>query len=116
MAWPTQEPTCRGCACLGSLDATTWDPAPACPFRIGSGTRCGTDETFRSVTVSLTLGNTDDLHYAGMTRLQQKVEAADFIICVGVAARTALMRLTPHRYWHKYDACAPGVDTLRFQP
>jgi glycosyltransferase involved in cell wall biosynthesis len=64
----------------------------------------------------LTLGNTDDLHYAGMTRLQQKVEAADFIICVGVAARTALMRLTPHRYWHKYDACAPGVDTLRFQP
>lgn len=71
---------------------------------------------FRPVTVSLTLGNADDLHYAGMTRLRQKVEAADFIICVGVAARTALMRLTPHRYWHKYDACAPGVDTLRFQP
>lgn len=71
---------------------------------------------FRPVTVSLTLGNADDLHYAGLIRLQQKVEAADFIICVGAAARTALMRLTPHRYWHKYDTCAPGVDTLRFQP
>lgn len=71
---------------------------------------------FRPVTVSLTLGNADDLHYAGMVRLQQKVEAADFIICVGIAARTALMRLTPHRHWHKYDVCAPGVDTMRFQP
>jgi glycosyltransferase involved in cell wall biosynthesis len=71
---------------------------------------------FRPVTVSLTLGNADDLHYAGIIRLQQKVEAADFIICVGIAARTALMRFTPHRYWHKYDAYAPGVDTLRFQP
>lgn len=71
---------------------------------------------FRKISVSLTLCNVDDLHHAGITRIRQKVEAADFIICFGISARTALMRLTPHHQWHKYEVCAQGVDTLRFQP
>jgi colanic acid/amylovoran biosynthesis glycosyltransferase len=71
---------------------------------------------FRGVTLSLTLGNTDELHHAGKINLVQNVEAADFIICSGVGARTALMRLTPHHQWHKFEICTPGVDVLRFQP
>lgn len=71
---------------------------------------------FRPVTVSLTLSNSDELHHAGPTRLKQKVEAADFIICVGTATKNLLMRLTHPQHWHKYDVCALGVDTQRYQP
>lgn len=71
---------------------------------------------FRGTTLSLTLGNPDDLHHAGPARLKQKVEAADFIICVGTATKNALMRLTHSHHWHKYDVCELGVDTLHYQP
>lgn len=70
----------------------------------------------RPVTVSLTLGNTDDLHHAGPVRLKQEVEAADFIICVGTGSKSALMHLTPSHLWHKYEVSTPGIDTLRYKP
>lgn len=67
-------------------------------------------------TVSLTLGNSDDLHHAGPARLKEEVEAANFIICVGTGSKSALMHLTPSHLWHKYEVSSPGIDTLRFKP
>ncbi len=65
---------------------------------------------------SFTVHGPDEFYDAPGYRLTEKLEAADFVICISHYARSQIMKLSPVTHWHKYDICRLGVDPERFAP
>ena len=67
-------------------------------------------------TLSLTVHGPDEFDNVGSQWLSEKIEVADFIFCIGLYARSQLMRLSEPRQWTKLEVSPLGVDPERFYP
>ena len=65
---------------------------------------------------SMTVHGPDEFYDAKGQYLSQKIEAADFIICISNYARSQLMMLSPYIYWNKFIVSRLGVDPQLFSP
>jgi glycosyltransferase involved in cell wall biosynthesis len=65
---------------------------------------------------SMTIHGPDEFYDAKGQYLEQKVVAADFIICISNYARSQLMMLSPYIYWNKFIVSRLGVDPQIFSP
>lgn len=66
--------------------------------------------------LSLTVHGPDEFYDTSLQWLRQKIEAADFIVCISKFARSQLMLLSAPKHWDKFEVCPLGVDTERYQP
>ena len=65
---------------------------------------------------SFTVHGPDEFYDVKGYHLRQKIEAADFVTCIGQFARSQLMKLSDPVHWDKFDIVPLGVDTERFAP
>lgn len=65
---------------------------------------------------SLTVHGPDEFYDAPGYCLPQKIQEADFIICISQYARSQLMKLSEIDQWSKFEVCRLGVDPERFKP
>ena len=65
---------------------------------------------------SMTVHGPDEFYDAKGQYLEQKIAAADFIICISNYARSQLMMLSPYIYWNKFIVTRLGVDPELFSP
>ena len=68
------------------------------------------------VTLSLTVHGPDEFDNVEAHWLRRKIEAADFVVCIGHFARSQLMRLASPAHWGKIDIVRLGVDPQRYLP
>ena len=68
------------------------------------------------VTFSFTVHGPDEFYDAPGYALAEKVEGADFVVCIGRYARSQLMKLSAPVHWKKLEVCPLGVDTALFTP
>lgn len=68
------------------------------------------------ITFSFTVHGPDEFYDTSYYCLVEKIEAADFIICISYYARSQLMKLSPVSAWSKFKICRLGVDSNRFTP
>lgn len=68
------------------------------------------------VTYSITVHGPDEFYDVPGYRLREKVESAVFVVCIGLFARSQLMRLTAFQQWNKFVICPLGVDPDVFVP
>jgi len=66
--------------------------------------------------LSITVHGPDEFYDAYRQYLPQKIEAADFVVCISHFARSQLMKLSPHAHWSKFVVSRLGVDPQVFQP
>jgi colanic acid/amylovoran biosynthesis glycosyltransferase len=69
-----------------------------------------------SVSLSLTVHGPDEFDDVSGQWLSQKIEAANFVFCIGRYARSQVMRLSNPAQWNKLDVAPLGVDIGRFRP
>ena len=65
---------------------------------------------------SMTVHGPDEFYDAKGQYLEQKIAAADFVICISNYARSQLMMLSPYIYWNKFIISRLGVDPQLFSP
>lgn len=65
---------------------------------------------------SITVHGPDEFYDAPGQYLTQKVEAADFIVCISHFAKSQLMKLSPYEHWAKLHVSRLGVDPAVFAP
>jgi glycosyltransferase involved in cell wall biosynthesis len=65
---------------------------------------------------SITVHGPDEFYDAPGHYLAQKIEAADFVICISSFARSQLMKLSPYEHWKKLLVSPLGVDPELFLP
>lgn len=70
----------------------------------------------RPITLSLTVHGPDEFYDVPGQRLTEKIEAADFLVCISHFARSQLMKLSPASAWDKFDICPLGVDVAQYNP
>jgi len=68
------------------------------------------------VGLSMTVHGPDEFYDAPGQWLRSKLEAADFVVCIGRFARSQVMKLSPASHWHKFEICPLGVDPSRYAP
>ncbi|MCX7109213.1 MAG: glycosyltransferase family 4 protein [Proteobacteria bacterium] len=73
-------------------------------------------KTIFNIGFSFTVHGPDEFYDAPGYRLTEKLEAADFVICISHYARSQIMKLSPVAHWGKYEICRLGVDPGRFAP
>jgi len=73
-------------------------------------------KTIFSVGYSFTVHGPDEFYDAPGYRLAEKLQGADFVICISHYARSQVMKLSPVECWGKYDVSRLGVDPARFAP
>jgi len=66
--------------------------------------------------LSLTVHGPDEFYDAPGQHLTEKLEAADFVVCISRFARSQVMKLTSAGHWHKFEVCPLGVDPHRYTP
>jgi colanic acid/amylovoran biosynthesis glycosyltransferase len=66
--------------------------------------------------LSITVHGPDEFYDVPGQYLPQKVEHADFIVCISDFARSQLMKLSPYEHWCKLEVCRLGVDPTVFSP
>ena len=66
--------------------------------------------------LSLTVHGPDEFYDAPGQNLAEKLQAADFVVCISRFARSQVMKLTPASHWHKFEVCPLGVDPARYSP
>ncbi len=66
--------------------------------------------------LSITVHGPDEFYDIAGQQLEEKIEAADFMVCIGRFTRSQLMKLTPNRLWGKFSVCPLGVDSRRYMP
>jgi colanic acid/amylovoran biosynthesis glycosyltransferase len=71
---------------------------------------------FFPCTMSLTVHGPDEFYNAKEHFLREKIDAVDFMVCIGRFARSQVMKLSPGSRWHKFDICPLGVDPELFVP
>ena len=65
---------------------------------------------------SLTVHGPDEFHNVEKFYLRQKVEHANFILCISNFCRSQLMRIAPPEHWDKMHVVRLGVDPHVFFP
>jgi colanic acid/amylovoran biosynthesis glycosyltransferase len=65
---------------------------------------------------SITVHGPDEFYDALGQHLTEKVEAADFIVCISNFARSQLMRLSEYQHWRKLVVSRLGIDPSVFAP
>lgn len=65
---------------------------------------------------SFTVHGPDEFYDAPGYRLPEKLQGADFVVCISHYARSQVMKLSPVECWPKYDVSRLGVDPNRFSP
>jgi len=73
-------------------------------------------KTIFSIGYSFTVHGPDEFYDAPGYRLAEKLQGADFVICISHYARSQIMKLSPVECWGKYEVCRLGVDPSRFAP
>jgi glycosyltransferase involved in cell wall biosynthesis len=68
------------------------------------------------MTLSLTVHGPDEFYDVPGQKLIDKIEAADFLVCISRFARSQLMKLSPASAWGKFELCPLGVDVARYNP
>jgi colanic acid/amylovoran biosynthesis glycosyltransferase len=66
--------------------------------------------------LSITVHGADEFYDAWRQHLAQKVEHADFIVCISNFARSQLMFVSESRHWHNLVVCRLGIDVTLFNP
>ena len=67
-------------------------------------------------TYSLTIHGPEEFYDVSKFYVSEKIEAAEFLCCIGSFARSQLMKLSPSSQWHKFHVVPLGVDPERFAP
>lgn len=65
---------------------------------------------------SFTVHGPDEFYDAPGYNLAEKLEDADFVICISHYAKSQIMKLSPVSHWGKYEISRLGVDPKRFAP
>jgi glycosyltransferase involved in cell wall biosynthesis len=73
-------------------------------------------KTIFGVGYSFTVHGPDEFYDAPGYRLADKLQGADFVICISHYAKSQIMKLSPVECWDKYEVCRLGVDPTRFAP
>ena len=73
-------------------------------------------QTMFGVGYSFTLHGPDEFYDAPGYRLAEKLQGADFVVCISHYARSQAMKLSAVDCWGKYEVCRLGVDPERFAP
>jgi len=68
------------------------------------------------VTLSMTVHGPDEFYDAPGYRLEEKIEACDFVACIGTYARSQVMKLSSPSQWSKFEVSPLGVDPDLFVP
>ncbi|MET0553686.1 MAG: glycosyltransferase family 4 protein [Vicinamibacteria bacterium] len=68
------------------------------------------------ITFSFTVHGPDEFYDVSLHRLEDKIRAADFVVCIGRYARSQVMKLSEHAQWSKVEVAPLGVDLGRFAP
>jgi glycosyltransferase involved in cell wall biosynthesis len=68
------------------------------------------------MTLSLTIHGPDEFYDVAGEKLLDKIEAADFLVCISRFARSQLMKLSPASAWSKFEVCPLGVDVAHYNP
>jgi glycosyltransferase involved in cell wall biosynthesis len=68
------------------------------------------------ITYSMTIHGPDEFYEVGNCYLSAKIDAAQFVCCIGSFARSQLMTLAPPCQWDKFKVVPLGVDPLKFVP
>jgi colanic acid/amylovoran biosynthesis glycosyltransferase len=68
------------------------------------------------ITYSITVHGPDEFYDVAAYRLREKVESASFVLCIGMFARSQLMKITDFAEWCKLEICPLGVDPEVFTP
>jgi glycosyltransferase involved in cell wall biosynthesis len=63
---------------------------------------------------SFTVHGPDEFYDAPGYRLTEKIEHADFVLCISHYARSQMMKLSPVEHWGKFEISRLGVDPERF--
>ena len=64
--------------------------------------------------LSMTIHGPDEFYESRRLLLREKVQAADFIVCISHFARSQMMLASDPLHWHKFDVCRLGVDVAAF--
>lgn len=67
------------------------------------------------ISLSITVHGPDEFYDAKGQWLLQKIESADFMICISKFARSQLMFLSPQSNWEKFEVCPLGVEFENIQ-
>jgi colanic acid/amylovoran biosynthesis glycosyltransferase len=65
---------------------------------------------------SFTVHGPDEFYDAPGYRLAEKIAGASFICCIGMYARSQLMKLSPPEHWSKFEVAPLGVFLEDFRP
>jgi glycosyltransferase involved in cell wall biosynthesis len=68
------------------------------------------------MTYSMTVHGPDEFYDAPGYRLAEKIRGAAFVCCIGLYARSQIMKLIPAEDWGKLEVSPLGVDMKVFQP
>lgn len=68
------------------------------------------------LTLSLTIHGPDEFYDVTAYQLQEKIRSSSFVFCIGLFARSQLMKLSPVTEWHKFEVTPLGVDLKEFSP
>jgi colanic acid/amylovoran biosynthesis glycosyltransferase len=66
--------------------------------------------------LSLTVHGPDEFYDAPGYYLREKIAGASFICCIGIYARSQLMKLSPPEHWSKFEVAPLGVFPADFAP
>ena len=64
--------------------------------------------------LSITIHGPDEFYDSRGQLLREKVEAADFIVCISNFARSQMMLASDPAHWEKFAVCRLGVDLAAF--
>ncbi len=68
------------------------------------------------ITFSMTVHGPDEFYDTPGYRLTEKIRGARFVCCIGMYARSQLMKLSPPADWGKFEVVPLGVDPTVFTP
>jgi len=68
------------------------------------------------VSFSLTVHGPDEFYDVPGYYLAEKVAGANFVIAIGLYARSQLMKISPVEHWEKLEIAPLGVDVEQFSP
>lgn len=68
------------------------------------------------VSFSFTVHGPDEFYDVTAYSLREKIEAADFVCCIGFFARSQLMKLSDPAQWDKFEVSPLGIDPDLFRP
>lgn len=65
---------------------------------------------------SFTVHGPDEFYDAPGYALTEKIQGADFVVCISHYARSQVMKLSAVHHWQKFEVCRLGVDPTQFSP